>query len=262
MENKNLPQGIQGVILALVWISKSLFMRPSAWNFDKTLSWQESFSFFLFSLLTQPVFTVLKNSEFVKYVNSVSGNTDSVDYSYSTEILAEENILIGEFLGEKMSIIMTNHSYILPEKKANFTIFFNNFSPFWRQRTWTRLAIPLLKKMIELNKINISKNEKMINNNTNNNMKNNNTNNNNKNTNINENNNNCTDSTYATPCLLGLLNLTKNMPGNILCSHSEDLSKIIISALKINFEEFSSRTVPVTDASTDAYALSGEKHCF
>jgi hypothetical protein len=255
-DNNDLPQGVQGVILALIWISKSLFMRPTAWNFGKTFSWQENFSSFLCAILTQPVFTVLKNSELVKYVNLSHKLPD---------VLAAENGKIGEFFGEKMNIIMTNVSHILPEKNANFPSFYNNFSPFWKQRTWTRLAIPLLKKMVEINKINISENKTTANSNNiqSNNIDNNNINNTNNIANKNNNTDRSTDSTYATPCLLGLLNLTKNIPGNILSSHSEDLSRIIISALKINFEEYSARKIEsgsVTDGSKDTYALSGENH--
>ena len=256
--NKDLPQGLQGVILALIWISKSLFMRPTASNFEKTFSWQENFSTFLYSLLTQPTLIVLKNSKLVKYVNIKDESFD---------LIMEENTKIGEFIGEKMSIIMTNNSYILPEKNVNFPLFYNNFSPFWKQRTWTRLAIPLLKKMVEINQINISVHNTTVNNNTNsdtnkNDDRNNsndvsNNNNNKTNINININNNNSTDSTHATPCLLGLLNLAKNMPGNVLSSHSADLSRIIISALKINFDEFSVKKIDSGNV-TDAYALSGE----
>ena len=258
--NKDLPQGLQGVILALIWISKSLFMRPTAWNFEKTFSWQENFSTFLYSLLTQPILIVLKNSKLVKYVNIKDESFD---------LIMEENTKIGEFIGEKMSIIMTNNSHILPEKNVNFPLFYNNFSPFWKQRTWTRLAIPLLKKMVEINLINISVHNITVNNNTNsdtnknddrnnsNDVSNNNNNKTNNNINININNNNSTDSTHATPCLLGLLNLAKNMPGNVLSSHSADLSRIIISALKINFDEFSVKKIDSGNV-TDAYALSGE----
>lgn len=254
--NKDLPQSLQGVILALIWISKSLFMRPTAWNFEKTFSWQENFSTFLYSLLTQPILIVLKNSKLVKYVNIKDESFD---------LIMEENTKIGEFIGEKMSIIMTNNSHILPEKNVNFPLFYNNFSPFWKQRTWTRLAIPLLKKMVEINQINISVHNTTVNNDTNsdtnkNDDRNNSngvSNNDNNKTNNNINNNNSTDSTHATPCLLGLLNLAKNMPGNVLSSHSADLSRIIISALKINFEEFSVKKIDRGNV-TDAYALSGE----
>ena len=254
--NKDLPQGLQGVILALIWISKSLFMRPTASNFEKTFSWQENFSTFLYSLLTQPIIIVLKSSKLVKYVNKKDESFD---------LIMEENTKIGEFIGEKMSIIMTNNSYILPEKNVNFPLFYNNFSPFWKQRTWTRLAIPLLKKMVEINQINISVHNTTVNNNTNSdtnkndgrNNSNDVSNNDNNKTNNNINNNNSTDSTHATPCLLGLLNLAKNMPGNVLSSHSADLSRIIISALKINFDEFSVKKIDSGNV-TDAYALSGE----
>ena len=212
---KSIPVGLQGVISLFIWVSKSLFMRSEIKNFKKSFSWQEIFSKFSISLLTESLSTVLKNYEKFKL------NDDENSISLLCENFSEEQSLISGMFGEKMGIITSFHSYIfLPKSLNNDYEFLYSISPIWSQRTFCRLALPLLKFLREDSSYNNNNNS---NNSNNNNNKNNNSNNKNNNTNKNSN------ETFGS--LLGLINLTKNMPSIILSPHTTLLTNIIIQTL-------------------------------
>ena len=224
---KSIPVGLQGVISLFIWVSKSLFMRSEIKNFKKSFSWQEMFSKFSFSLLTESLSTVFKNYEKFKL------NDDENSISLLSENLSEEQSLISGMFGEKMSIITSYHSYIFLTKNLNNNYeFLYSISPIWSQRTFCRLALPLLKFLREGNNYNDNNNNDNSNNNNNNSNNNINSNDKNINTNNNNTNNNSNKNSNETSgALLGLINLTKNMPSIILSPHTTLLTNIIIQTL-------------------------------
>ena len=246
---KSIPKGLQGVISLFIWIAKSLFLRSEIKNMKKKFSWQEIFSKFSHSFLTESLSTVFENYEKFKLNN----NENSI--CLLSDAFSEEHSLISGMFGEKMSIITSFHPFIFSTNCLNNNSeFLYKISPIWSQRTFCRLALPLLKFLSDgnnNNNNNNSNNNNNDNNNNNNSINNNNNNNNNSSNNNNNTNNNDNDgdndnnekrnnnkndnnnknANHTCGSLLGLISLTKNMPSIILSPHTTLLTNIIIQTL-------------------------------
>ena len=204
-----------------------MFLKSEIKNIKKTFSWQETFSVFLSSLLTKPIYTVLQNYEDFIICNNNNNKIQNSDLLSNDH--CEEHSLISGTFGEKMSMITTFHSFLFSSNNMNNNFeLLNKISPIWRQKLFNRLALPLLKYLNESN----NDNKNSIKNDNNKNNNNNNSNNNNDNDNNNNNNNNNNNyNPHTSGCLMGLLSLIKNMSSNILSSHTSEISNIIIQTL-------------------------------
>ena len=250
--NNNEVASIDNTIAAFLWTTKAVLQRKQIQNKEKTFNWQDSISSLLFTLITNDVYDKTKNSSFITCVNSILKLSNFPDICDILGSNNTKNNLVSHLICDKMSIITSKHTYILPIQKINSSKYnFNNFNPFWQQKCWVQIAIPLLKKIIDNNHLINSRNnvgkielkdKNMIESyyENNNNIE-------DKSVTNNENNNkleiekkkvkNSTDNneqrTFPTSCLLGLLHLSKNIPPNILSSQSSELSKVVLEALKV-----------------------------
>ena len=245
--NTNILTNIKNAATLFMWAFKSIITRPDIKNAQSTFSWPETFKKVLLTLLTSPVKNALINYEiFEQLEDSLFGGT------------LDSDSRIAEMIAGRMIIITTEHSYILPNKSNN-GIYFNNFSPFWKQKSWAVLGSILLSKISNLNKnnnsnsnsnsnedkISIVENDGIIGNE-----------NNDKKIEYDSKSESTTrittttteseseERTFSSACLLGLLSLTKNMPGNVLRPYSADLSRVVIDAFKIYTEQIASTTTP------------------
>jgi hypothetical protein len=256
--NNNEIASINNTITAFLWTTKAVLQRKQIQNNEKTFNWQDCISSLLFTLITNDVYNKTKNSSFITLVNSILKQSNFPDICDILNLNNTKNNLISHLICDKMSIITSKHTYILPTQKISSSKYnFNNFNPFWQQKCWVQIAIPLLQKIIDNNQQHNSRNnvgkielkDKNVKE-SNYEIKNNNNNDDkiksgsNKNNNIEledekmkVNNNNVTENneqrTFPTSCLLGLLHLSKNIPPNILSSQSSELSKVVLEALKV-----------------------------
>ena len=233
---------LNGMIVAFLWIAKAILQRKQIFNSQKTYTWQDGISSLLFTLLTNDDYNATKNSAFVTHINSCLKQSEFPEICHIFSSDSMENNTISHLISDKMSIITSKHSYVLPVQRSNSTRnSFNNFNPFWQQKCWVQFAVPLLKKIIENSRHINSKNsagkmefieKDMIENNNNNeidiNYKAENEDNNETKLSVNN-----VPRTFPRTCLLGLLHLSKNMPPNILSSQSKELSKVILEELKV-----------------------------
>jgi hypothetical protein len=286
--NNNEVASINNTITAFLWTTKAVLQRKQIQNSQKAFNWQDSISSLLFTLITNEEYNKTKNSSFITHVNSILKQSNFPDICDILNLNNTKNNLISHLVCDKMSIITSKHTYILPIQKTNSSKYnFNNFNPFWQQKCWVQIAIPLLKKIIDNNQqINNSRNnvgkielkDKTII--ESNNEKKNNYNNNNNfvSVNINENsiklengkdmkNNNVTENneqrTFPTSCLLGLLHLSKNIPPKILSSQSSELSRVVLEALKVTIAPSSvSKNIPPNAQGMESSAGTYVLHIF
>ena len=264
--NNNEMASINNTITAFLWMAKAVLQRKQIQNTQKTLNWQDSISSLLLTLIINDEFNKTKNLPFITHINSILKKSDFPDICHILNLNNTNNNLISHLICDKMSIITSKHTYILPMKKINSSKYnFNNFNPFWQQKCWVQIAIPLLEKIIDNNQLNNSrnviekmelkeKNKKENNGNEENEIENKNVGNNENNNKLDNEkmkvkNNNVTENdeqrTFPSSCLLGLLHLSKNIPPNILSSQSSELSKVVLEALKVTIAPSSiSKNVP------------------
>ena len=286
--NNNEVASINNTITAFLWTTKAVLQRKQIQNKEKTINWQDCISSLLFTLITNDVYNKTKKSSFITQVNCILKQSNFPDICDILSLNNTKNNLISHLICDKMSIITSKHTYILPTQKINSSKYhFNNFNPFWQQKCWVQIAIPLLKKIIDNNQLNNSRNnvgkiefkDKNLKESNNENKNNNENNNENKieSVNINENNNklenekmkvknvseNNDQRTFPTSCLLGLLHLSKNIPPNILSSQSSELSKVVLEALKVTIVPSSvSKNVPPNTQGTESSAGTYVLHIF
>ena len=245
-DNNDYTLSLKNTITAFLWITKAILQRKQIQNSEKTYSWQDSISSLLFTFLTNDKFNEIRYETFITQINNSLKSSKFPDISLILNSNIMRNGTLSYLISDKMNIITSKHTYVLLTQKINSinNHQFNNFNPFWQQKCWVQLAIPLLKKIIDYNQQNNA--------NSNNNLKkiefkemNNESKikydkNKSENKKSNENENELYEMkeqrTFPTSCLLGLLHLSKNMPPNVLSSHSTELSKVVLEELKVTTE--------------------------
>lgn len=201
---------------------EGLYMRPDV---KKTIevdgiaitSWQESFNTLILSFLNLKIHEIINEVELFRYARHVGSSSDSHNQSDSkindNNPVKYQSSYIAECIGEQVSIITHPHAYILQSiptpipSIAKGMLPSNNVSPVWLQRTWNRLALPLLNELTN------SKNSKKIIDNSN--------------TDDNRNSNNNSQKEEAqSPCLLAVCALANTLSATILLPHSAVLAKV------------------------------------
>ena len=243
INNNNYTLSLNSTITAFLWITKAILQRKQIQNSEKSYIWQDSISSLLFTFLTNDKFNEIKYETFIKKINDSLNKSKFPDISLIFDLNIMKNGRISYLISDKMNIITSKHTYVLSTHKLNSinNHHFNNFNPFWQQKCWVQLAIPLLKKIIDYNQQNNSNNNlsprkielKEINDKSkiteDKNIA--------ENKEKKENKNELCEieekRTFPTSCLLGLLHLSKNMPPNVLSSHSTELSKVVLEELKV-----------------------------
>lgn len=196
-------------------------------------SWQESFNSLVLSFLTHPIIELISEVQLFRYATHVSssgsGNTGDNDKSYTTSVnkcnidaVKNRSLYIAGCIGEQISIITHPHAYVLPsspaptssQSQSRGVLPSNNISPVWLQRTWSRLALPLLKDLTSTNNSNNSNICENINGNSS--------------INENSNNSNSQSEEVRTPCLLAVCALANTLSATILLPHSTVLAKVQI----------------------------------
>ena len=246
-DNNDYTLSLNNTITAFLWITKAILQRKQIQNSEKTYSWQDSISSLLYTFLTNDKFNEIKYETFMTQINNSLENSKFPDITLILNLNIMRNGIISYLISDNMNIITSKHTYVLSTQKINSinNHQFNNFNPFWQQKCWVQLAIPLLKKLIDHNQQNNSNNNlkkiELKERNNESKMKN------DKNMSENEKNNVNKNElyeikekrTFPTSCLLGLLHLSKNMPPNVLSSHSTELSKVVLEELKVTTAPFS-----------------------